>query len=389
MELFKKLEVDHDVLVDQIIAKKRKVSGKFQLDSAYVVYLNQSDKIDIQCHYLQYEKDTNCFNKYVCCCKKKATADSSLVLDDKIIQVSAAENPGDILYENIGMSSGNRCFRLFISLIFVLLMICVFTLLVFTISNLLKENFDCDKSISYKGICLGDPSVCSSNLDTMKCFCKELTYNEATGKYAVDCRDIYWTDLLRYSNVFLIAFIIFITNLLLRIVVGSITVFCRFKTMPQNIVFNTVCLFLAITVNTFMLTYIIYIKVYWEDCASKDIGNEHTISYLFTKFYGLFGFETEEVILEVFSGDWYRIVGLQLILTRVFEIIFLQWFVYLYRVCVKNRAYKQCMEKPMTVYEIRKKLDPYGFDFSWNYARICISIFLTLAFSTSIPLLIV
>ena len=92
---------------------------------------------------------------------------------------------------------------------------------------------------------------------------------------------------------------------------------------------------------------------------------------------------------EGFPRSWFLAVGMQIVSSKFIEIFSPHCFQYLYNRIQSKRRLKRAKKMLNLQHTFLKLLEPYGSDFGWFSSRVEVSLFVTMAFSSGVPILYV
>ena len=221
----------------------------------------------------------------------------------------------------------------------------------------------------------------TSDQEIIDCYCKDYSFTEILGDN--EKKDLCWQTYLQLSYTYLLialtGMVVVIVNWLLKLIIMRLARFMRYATFTLEISQSTINLTFAMFINTAIITLLLQAK----------IGETAPAIYIAEPIPQLK--ELQQQNLNSFSADfdrtWYNEVGSKIITTMMFNILTPHFTSLIFLPCVRryrdSKCRSQAIQKDMNRWIVGEK-----FDLVYAYALSINTIFVSLLFSSGMPLLL-
>ncbi|KAL4509992.1 hypothetical protein ABPG72_010185 [Tetrahymena utriculariae] len=335
---------------------------------AFVIFNNIEDKQKIQ---KEYQKTKGFFGQ------KRV---KEFMLQNKhLLKINfKPDEPSNILWENLEVSSFNRFLRTLVVIILVIIVM-IITFAVIIIANIAtpQNSDDCPQQT----ISFSDAS--KSSLYT-QCYCTSVSFSQMTSDSSLQnlCWDVWVKYATTYALTIVTGLVVLIVNFLLRLTIQALGKFNRYKTITKYTTSMTSKLFLAFFVNTALITLFLQANIYGFVPAITFSKPIPAISNLQDNNKSQFATD--------FDRSWYLQVGSKITVTVFFFVVTLFLFQFLYSMiskCMRESKVKKLEGKDVQRVANQKILGP-EFQISFYYASTFNIIFTTLFYSSGIPIML-
>lgn len=284
--------------------EKFKAKNQQKIVKAYVTMKSMEGKLRLM---ELYEKE-NIFAK---CCRSKER--KKRMFKGKMLDVRHPAPPSLILWENLGVSRKERCFRIsIVALISILLMILTFIIIVFA------RDFQSSLSQEYKtSSCPSDPvsqydaladqlKDKSERTGLMHCYCLD-QYKE----HNFDVKDIVFSNGKKYCSDWLYSYsvnntliwcmvlVMSMINVMLKVALRILSEYERRHDKTDLVISNTFKMFFVQFCNTALIILIVNAKLDFMPSWSPIFNGDY----------------------DDFTTEWYRQIGVSIILTMLIGVV--------------------------------------------------------------------
>jgi hypothetical protein len=282
------------------------------------------------------------------------------------LKLERADEPSNVIYENLKYSSANRLFRRFVTVIATLLLMAISFGLIFLAIYYRNQ-------IPTVQVCASTPTraaavAAGSSSTTAYCYCSSLSLTDGLNESTL-CAT-YLTSLARSQGlIILAAFVIVLINFVLRTVIAALVNQERRVSLTEQESSITLKLFTTLFVNTSIITVATNFDYTIFSANAITIG----------KFSAL-------------TSDWYQVVGTGLIYTLLLNVlnphivpVVISWPFHRFQVWRKSDS----IVESGTQTELNALYGGELFTLSERYAVVLNTFFSTLFFSAGMPIVTV
>ena len=299
-------------------------------------------------------------------------ASNAKLLEGKSLRISRAPEPSTIIWENLRFTFKERIMRRNFTTLLALFLIVISVVCTY-VAKILQ-----DRSNSAAGTTLcptgfnslpQSTQVAAVNSDSsiLHCYCDNLSYSQqATDK---TCREYYKQQVSMELVTYFASVVVLLIN------VGVEFIMQAFSELEKHQSEDTA--YRSVFLRLFALKYIN------TSCVFLINSNIQWLAQIF----GSKGNSVE------FSGDWYRTVGVSIVLVQLGSIILAHskklWDYFRYKRLLRLARKRQDTDRPtvLTQDELNKLHEGPVFEFSNNYAQLMTTFFVCMTFSAGMPVL--
>ena len=330
---------------------------------------------------------------------------STLPIDGKKLKFNRAPEPSTIIWENLRFSFKERILRRTITTFLALLLILVSVVCTYTAKVLQDRSTTSSGTVlcpsGFNGLTkTQQQEAVEADSSILHCYCDNLSYSQK----GIDstCRSYYQQQLITQLVTYFASIIVLIVSIFMEFVMQA------FSNLEKHQSEDTA--YRSVFLRLFALKYIntsagvypspsIPSPILSTRCISLTPHTPHpppplvflinsNIQWLL-QIFGTSGNSTE------FSADWYKTVGVSIILVQIGSIATSHakklWDYYRYRSRIRTALRRQDSDHPtvLTQDELNKLHEGPSFEFSINYAQLMTTFFVCLTFSAGMPILYV
>lgn len=329
---------------------------------AYVTFATIDDLERCLIEFGQKRRGFRCFFK----------VDDAILLDGKELQFTRAPEPSTIIWENLRFSFRERMTRrnltTFLALLLILIsVICTYTAKILQDrssqtagSELCPDGFDhLPKSSKILAV--------ESDASILHCYCDDLSYTEKSTDNT--CRSYFKEQISTQLVTYFASLIVLLVNICMEFVMQLFSNLEKHQSEDSAYRSVFLRLFALKYINTSCI-FLINSNIQWLADIFGSKGNS----------------------IE-FSGEWYRSVGVSIVLVQIGNIAFAHskkfYDYFMYKRAIHQANKRQETDNPsvLTQDELNKLHEGPSFEFSINYAQLMTTFFVCLTFSAGMPIL--
>ncbi|CAD8150635.1 unnamed protein product [Paramecium pentaurelia] len=370
------IQAERETIIKNTIGKRLK-HDEYPTLMAFVIFQRIGDK---NMFIKEYKTNTN-FNFFQTLCCGKKVEDKYLYKGNVLKIIPQVDNPSNINWENLEVSSSNRFLRQIIVGLGVFCLMIITFFIVFAINVVSKYSpEDCEiRDYTYENTqqWISQASTASEKSQIQQCFCMNLSLTTLYADYFDYCSDIIY----QYTGIQALqiasAFVILIVNSLLQLLIKSIVTFERYQSLSKKLSGTLTKLFISLFVNTALITLILKANIYGFKLSY----------YLSSPIPPLQSAQQKEVFPSDFNREWYAVVGAAYVNTWIIN-IFSPYFIDFVLYPIKNWFRKREAANAKIQRDLNKLSVGPEFDLDLYYANLLNTIFVTLFYCSLIPLML-
>ncbi|CAD8138517.1 unnamed protein product [Paramecium octaurelia] len=376
MKQLLEIQAERETIIKNIIGKRLR-HDEYPTLMAFVIFERIGDK---NLFIKEYKANTNYSVFQTFCCGKKV--DDKYLFRGNVLQIiPQVDNPSNINWENLEVSSSNRFLRQILVGFGVFCLMIITFFIVFAINVVSKYSpEDCEiRDYTYENTqkWISEATTASDKTQIQQCFCMNLSLTTLYADYFNYCSDIVYQYTGIQALQIVSAFVILIVNSLLQLLIKSIVIFERYQSLSKKLSGTLTKLFISLFVNTALITLILKANIYGFKLSY----------YLSSPIPPLQSAQQKEVFPSDFNREWYAVVGAAYVNTWIIN-IFSPYFVDFVLYPIKNWLRKR---EALTA-KIQRDLNRLSvgpeFNLDLYYANLLNTIFVTLFYSSLIPLML-
>ncbi|CAD8057214.1 unnamed protein product [Paramecium sonneborni] len=370
------IQGERERIINNNIGKRLK-HDEYPTLMAFVIFQRIGDK---NLFIKEYQANTNLGLFQSFCCGKKV--DEKYLYKGNILKIiPQVDNPSNINWENLEVSSSNRFLRQIIVGLAVFCLMIITFFIVFAINVVSKYSpEDCEiRDYTYENTqkWINQASTASDKSQIQQCFCMNLSLTTLYADYFDYCYDIIY----QYTGIQALqiasAFVILIVNSLLQLLIKSIVKFERYQSLSKKLSGTLTKLFISLFVNTALITLILKANIYGFQLSY----------YLSSPIPPLQQAQQKEVFPSDFNREWYAVVGAAYVNTWIIN-IFSPYFIDFVLYPIKNWLRKREAAGAKIQRDLNRLSVGPEFNLDLYYANLLNTIFVTLFYCSLIPLML-
>ena len=374
-------------LRDQIVRKKRQVylelvnkrikieqPSDLPAERAFVIFEKPEDKSRVLSLAVRIQRGNKL--ALICCCLRKK---KFMEYNERQLVVEQCDEPNNIKFENLTQPKIKKFFtRLFIALM-ILVTISLNFLIIYGIS---RVSFSKRNSV-----CLFTPTKADidkdpqnkSNYDYLYCYCRTLSLDAlVSAENSSYCSEYYKAYSINIALSFASSLAILTCNIALRAIINNFGALMMFNTVSQELSTVTYLTSISEFLNYFAITILLrgsFLGFQPSEYVSSWIQSIHS------------GFKDDQPVYSDYNSSWYLDIGIKLKDSFLIEIVFPHILMLIRLPIVKYLRYTRALLAKIQ-FDVSENFRPSRYDIAPVTAHVISQIFVGLALSSGLPILI-
>ena len=372
---------------DQIVKQKREVylellNKKFSVtkysdlpaERAFIIFEKPEHKSQLLSLGVRIQRGNKL--ALLCCCLKKKTF---IEYHNKKLTFEQCEEPNNIRYENLTQPLLKKFFTRMLIGFVILFTICANFLMIYGISRVsfLPRNSVCIFTPTKADIDR-DPNN-KNNYDYLYCYCRTLSLDRlVSAENSPYCSEYYKAYSINIGLSLASSMAILLCNTILRAAINKFGSKMMFNTVTQELATVTYLTSLSEFLNYFAITILLrgsFLGFQPSEYISSFLKNIHS------------GFKDDQPVYSDYNSSWYLDIGVKLKDSFLIEILF-PHVIMLFRLpIVKSLRYTRALLARIQ-FDVSKHYRPSRYDIAPVTAHVISQMFVGLALSSGLPILI-
>eukprot|EP00357_Protocruzia_adherens_P037188 CAMPEP_0115011922 /NCGR_PEP_ID=MMETSP0216-20121206/24380_1 /TAXON_ID=223996 /ORGANISM="Protocruzia adherens, Strain Boccale" /LENGTH=617 /DNA_ID=CAMNT_0002380781 /DNA_START=1073 /DNA_END=2926 /DNA_ORIENTATION=+ len=320
------------------------------------------------------------YNKFRLCTRRKQTHKLRLGGVYKI-RVLEAQEPSEILWENLEVTSAQRFGRKLVALILVLTLLMVSTIVVYVIKSYDDEVVDEDfcLQILNKIPSTRSEALVETNLDAVNCWCRSMGWSKLLSDAELIndvCREYALERMRLYGLKIAAGFGVTIINQILKEILQRLSAFQRFHSFSNEQKSLLVTILIAQYLNSAIIPVIVY----------ADLENSALLKHIVRVLPFIEEIVSDEGTISDFTREWYTKVSPAIIMF-MFVNIFVPHLLQLIWAPILHCRRKQSWKSQVTQRDLNNLYQGRNFKLSHVYAQSLNTVFIAFTFASGLPIL--